>query len=291
MLLVRREQETEPVIRSDCLRKKNRTRAINDLFLIRFVASATFEMQMSDARNLYLDLMKRVLLNLIFSEEEQGRKQFDKKARLEGREWPAMAHTMIGWKRLENIQRCVEDILEKKIPGDLVETGVWRGGAIIFMRAILKAHGITDRTVWGVDSFQGLPKPDAAKYPADKDDALHAQPALVVSLEQVRANFEKYNLLDDQVRFLPGWFRDTLPSAPMKELSLLRLDGDMYESTYVALGNLYPKLSRGGYVIIDDYGAVAACQQAVQDFRAANKIMDEIVPIDWTGVYWQRLQA
>jgi O-methyltransferase len=243
---------------------------------------------MSEARNLYLDLMKRVLLNLIFSDEEQGLKQFDKQARIEGREWPAMAHTMIGWQRLENIQRCVEDILAKKIPGDLIETGVWRGGAIIFMRAILKAYDVKDRRVWGADSFAGLPKPDVARFPADEGDQTHTHPELSVSLDQVRANFEKYGLLDDQVRFLPGWFRDTLPTAPTERLSLIRLDGDMYESTYVALESLYPKLSEGGYLIVDDYGACAGCQKAASDFRVAHKITDEIIPIDWTGIYWRK---
>ena len=207
---------------------------------------------------------------------------------MEGREWPAMAHTMIGWQRLENIQRCVEDILARKIPGDLIETGVWRGGAIIFMRAILKAYDVKDRRVWGADSFAGLPKPDAARYPADAGDQTYTHPELAVSLDQVRANFEKYALLDEQVRFLPGWFRETLPAAPIDCLALMRLDGDMYESTCVALESLYPKLSPGGYVIVDDYGACAGCQKAVHDFRAGNNIVDEIVSIDWTGVYWRK---
>lgn len=243
---------------------------------------------MSDPRTLYLDLMKRALLNLIFSDEEQGLKQFSKQDRLEGREWPAMAHTMIGWQRLENIQKCVEDVLSKKIPGDLIETGVWRGGAIIFMRAILKAYHAKDRRVWGADSFAGLPKPDVTRYPADEGDQAHTHPELAVSLEQVRANFKKYDLLDEQVCFLPGWFRETLPTAEIDRLALMRLDGDMYESTYVALESLFPKLSQGGYVIIDDYGACTGCQKAVHDFRDANKITDQIVPIDWTGVYWQK---
>jgi O-methyltransferase len=243
---------------------------------------------MSDARNLYLDLMKRVLLNVIFNEEEQGLKSFDKRERIEGREWPAIAHTMIGWKRLENIQRCIEDILARNIPGDLIETGVWRGGAIIFMRAVLKAYDVTDRCVWGADSFQGLPEPDPARYPADEGDNTHSFQELAISLDKVRANFEKYGLLDEQVRFLPGWFRDTLPTAPMDRLSLVRLDGDMYESTYVALESLYPKLSPGGYLIVDDYGACAGCQKAVGDFRETHKITEEVIPIDWTGVYWRK---
>jgi O-methyltransferase len=103
----------------------------------------------------------------------------------------------------------------------------------------------------------------------------------------VKQNFEKYGLLDDQVCFLKGWFRDTLRSAPIKELAVVRLDGDMYESTMDALTALYPKLSQGGYLIVDDYG-LAGCKRAVDDYRHAEKISDEILPIDECAVYWQR---
>lgn len=242
----------------------------------------------NEARRLYLDLMKRALLNLIYGEHEQRVKGFDQRSRIEGREWPAMAHTMIGWARLENLQHCIEDILARGVPGDLIETGVWRGGAIIFMRAALKAYEVTDRCVWGADSFRGLPPPDAAQYPADEGDITHTCAELAVTLDEVRANFEKYGLLDEQCRFLPGWFRDTLPAVPAERLALIRLDGDMYESTYVALAHLYPKLSRGGYLIVDDYGALPSCRQAVHDFREAHGIREEMIPIDWTGIYWQR---
>lgn len=263
-----------------------------------------------DVRSLYLDLMKKCLTNLIYAEGEQPpkgtlpflprrrfgvsalhrnpRRGFDPTARAEGRDWPPTAHTMIGLKRLDNLQHCVEDVLANNVPGDLIETGVWRGGATIFLRAILKAHGVTDRRVWVADSFAGLPPPDAAKYPSDRRSRHHEAPELAVSLEAVRANFERYGLLDEQVRFLKGWFRDTLPTAPIERLAVLRLDGDMYESTADALTSLYPKLSPGGYLIVDDYGAVGACRQAVEDYRAANHITEEIRPIDWTGVYWQR---
>jgi O-methyltransferase len=240
------------------------------------------------ARALYLDLMKRALLNLIYSEYEQKLKPFDEAARMEGHEWPAMAHTMIGWHRLLNLQNCVEQILAENVPGDLIEAGVWRGGAIIFMRAMLKAYNVRDRLIWGADSFQGLPAPDPVRYGADAGDMAHTWRELSISLSEVRANFEKYGLLDEQVRFLPGWFRETLPAAPIEQLSLIRLDGDMYESTYVALENLYPKLSRGGFLIVDDYGALPSCRQAVTDFRQTAGIAEEIIPIDWTGVYWRR---
>ena len=197
---------------------------------------------------------------------------------------------MIGLKRLDNLQYCVEHVLEERIPGDLIETGVWRGGASIFMRAVLKAYGDAVRRVWVADSFCGLPEPDAARYPADAGDRHHTAPQLAVSLAEVRANFSRYRLLDDQVRFLPGWFNDTLPNAPIERLAVMRLDGDMYGSTMEALTHLYPKLSIGGYVILDDYGAVPGCREATEDFRAQQGITEPMERIDWTGVFWKRLR-
>ena len=103
------------------------------------------------------------------------------------------------------------DILDRRVPGDLIETGVWRGGACIFMRALLKAFGDTQRKVWLADSFMGLPKPDSENYPADLGDSLWTVQELRISVEIVKSNFERYGLLDEQVCFLPGWFRETLP--------------------------------------------------------------------------------
>ena len=81
---------------------------------------------------------------------------------------------MIGLKRLDNLERCVVRVLTDGVPGELVETGVWRGGATIFMRGVLKAYGVKDRTVWAADSFEGLPRPDASRHPADRGDLLYA---------------------------------------------------------------------------------------------------------------------
>lgn len=213
---------------------------------------------------------------------------FDAEARATGRDWPISAETMVGRRRLDSLQHCVTEVLRREVPGDLIETGVWRGGSSIFMRAVLKAHGDTARRVWVADSFRGLPAPDAQRYPHDAGDILWQCDQLAVPLGDVKANFARYGLLDDQVRFLPGWFDDTLPSAPIARLAVLRLDGDMYQSTMTALSALYPKLSPGGFVIIDDYGAVPGCRKAVDDYRRANGITEEMVSIDWTGVYWRR---
>ncbi|MFY7788040.1 MAG: TylF/MycF/NovP-related O-methyltransferase, partial [Thermoflexibacteraceae bacterium] len=196
--------------------------------------------------------------------------------------------SMIGLKRMENIEYCIKTILQDGIKGDMIETGVWRGGATIFMRAMLKAYNVTDRTVWVADSFEGLPKPNEEKYAVDKGDKHHLMNELAISIETVKNNFLKYNLLDDNVQFLKGWFKDTLPQAPIKELSLLRLDGDMYESTMDALNNLYHKVSKGGFIIVDDYGAISSCKQAIIDYREQHKITDPIHVIDWAGIYWRK---
>lgn len=208
--------------------------------------------------------------------------------RSNGYDWPAQADTMIGMNRLSNIEWCMLEVLRGNIPGDFIETGVWRGGATIFMRAVLKEYGIADRSIWLADSFEGLPPPDAEKYPADKGNYLHGLKILSASLDEVKRNFRKYDLLDDQVRFLPGWFEDTLPGAPIERLAVLRLDGDMYASTIQALDALYPKLSVGGFVIIDDYNAFPNCKKAVEDYREAHGITDAIMEIDREAVYWRK---
>ena len=213
--------------------------------------------------------------------------RFRAEQRRNGSDWPVAAETMIGLKRLRNLEYCLTEVLRNGVPGDLIETGVWRGGACIYMRAVLKAFGDTTRNVWVCDSFEGLPKPDT-RYKQDEGDT-HWKLAdvLAVSLEEVQANFSRYELLDDQVRFLKGWFKDTLPTAQTGPLALLRLDGDMYSSTMDALENLYPRLSSGGYVIIDDYGVIPACKDAVEDYRSRHAISAPIHPVDQASVFWQ----
>lgn len=200
--------------------------------------------------------------------------------------FPYYGETMIGPKRMENLERCVRTVIEEEVPGDLIETGVWRGGACIFMRAILAAYEITDRKVFVADSFEGLPPPNPS-VPADRGDTHHMVSDLSVDLETVRGNFSKYDLLDDQVVFLEGWFSESLPAAPIDEISVLRLDGDMYGSTMDALENLHPKVAPGGFVIIDDY-CLDPCRAAVNDYRKREGIEDEMIQIDWAGVYWRR---
>jgi hypothetical protein len=210
-----------------------------------------------------------------------------RKLRERGFGWPLRAHTFLSLDRLDNIQHCVETVLRDDVPGDLIETGVWRGGACILMRALLKANGETTRRVWLADSFAGLPPPNPTAYPADKKGQHHLWTEFVSSRAEVEDIFRRYDLLDEQVGFLEGWFKDTLPNAPIERLAVLRLDGDMYESTIQALESLYDRLSPGGFVIIDDYW-LEPCAKAVTDFRAARAIKDDIIDIDGRGVFWRR---
>lgn len=243
----------------------------------------------------YLDLMRDCLTGTIYEDPSLAMKPeggrmlpFDGSRREVGMDWPSRAPSMIGHKRMRQLQEAAERVIAEGVPGDFIETGVWRGGACILLRAVLEAWGVRDRRVWLADSFAGLPAPNAARYPADAGQELHTYPELAISAAEVRANFARYGLLDDQVVFLEGWFRDTLRAAPIERLAILRLDGDLYESTSDALTGLYDKVSVGGFVIVDDFGFFPCCRQAVEDFRAARGITDLIEDIDGTGVYWRR---
>jgi O-methyltransferase len=243
---------------------------------------------------LYLDLMEQCLSDTIYGggytnwDEPGVERAYDPSLRELGRDWPRQAHTMIGRARLRNLRQCVERAIAERVPGDLIETGAWRGGACILMRAVLEACEDRTRLVFVADSFEGLPAPNVDAYPQDLGDRHHTFEALSVSLDEVKSNFAKYGLLDDRVVFLKGWFKDTLPHAAIERLAVLRLDGDMYESTMDALTALYHKVSAGGFVIIDDYGCIEACRKAVHDFREAHGISEPILDIDGWGVYWRK---
>lgn len=252
---------------------------------------------MTDPRQLYLDLLKNCILGMIYEDAPSHApavgayltQRYIRKFRELGQDLPSQAHSMIGLRRMNNLQSCIEQVLADAVPGDLIETGVWRGGAAIFMRGVLKAYDVTDRCVWAADSFAGLPAPDTQNFPADRVWE-PSSGKIAVSLETVQHNFSRYGLLDEQVRFLQGWFKDTLPGAPIERLAVLRLDGDYYESTWDALTQLYPKLSPGGFVIVDDYN-LETCRKAVHDFRALADITEPIGQIDGSGVFWRTARA
>jgi O-methyltransferase len=196
---------------------------------------------------------------------------------------------MIGLRRLRHLRVVAEEALARGVRGDFVETGVWRGGACILLAGVLHAHGVADRRVVVADSFAGLPPPDP-RYDKDALSAFdfHLRPELAVGLDEVRGNFERYGLLDERVMFLEGFFRDTLPAYPQRDIAILRMDGDLYSSTMDALTHLYPKVVPGGWVICDDYGVVIDARRAVIDFRAARGISTPMLAVDGDAVFWRK---
>jgi hypothetical protein len=239
--------------------------------------------------NPYLDLLKRTLTGSVYEDPAipvhwRPLNTYSEQARHDGRDWPLNAHTMIGIKRLENLQYCIETVIADGIPGDLIETGVWRGGACIFMRGVLNAYNIINRAVWVADSFDGFP--DTSR---NDDKMLASQPEqahLAVPMNDVAHNFDLYGLMDSHVQFLPGWFSQSLPG-PVEQLAVLRLDCDLYSSTMDAIEPLYPLLSPGGFCIVDDWN-VPMCREAVCEYRDSNGITEPFVDIDGHSVFWRK---
>jgi hypothetical protein len=135
--------------------------------------------------------------------------------------------------------------------------------------------------VWVADSFRGFPAAEGS------EDQWETIDYLSVPSDEVRANFERFGLARG-VEFVEGFFADTLPGLRDRLWSLIRLDGDTYEATRIALESLYPQLSLGGYLIVDDYGALRECRIAVDEFRSAHGIEEPLERVDWTCVRWRR---
>jgi O-methyltransferase len=295
---------------------------------------------------MYIDLMKRCVANILYEDQPtsfydgqhgaQAATEFNLHRRVAGQDMPTAAHTMIGMHRLENIRNCFEDVLAKKVVGDFAETGSYRGGGTIFMRALLKAWGVTDRRVFVCDAFvpmeadlppgiffpllraiasipgksnrrwlyrilERMPQKHRA-FPLCENPShdwietvfwtlRHPETIGVgdtTSRAHVESRFARYGLLDEQVVILEGFFADTLPNAPIDKLAVLRLDGDTYESTRDAIQLLYPRLSPGGYCIVDDYHAFDDCKRAIEEYRQQHGVQELIQEIDNMGVFWQK---
>ncbi len=246
-------------------------------------------------RRAYLDLLKLALCELvgtattsvgdrpeggIASRELRGE---ERRVRSAGMDWPLHGLTMVGLGRLDDLQACVESVVADGVEGDMIEAGAWRGGAALLMRATLDTLG-DDRTVWVADSFRGFPEPDDDDSEAQRVGALDF---LAVPEEEVADSFERLGLRRG-VRFVAGFFEDTLPGLADRRWSLVRLDADTYQPTRLSLDLLYPGLSVGGYLVVDDYGAFQGCRRAVDGFREENGITEPIERIDFAGSRWRR---
>ncbi|HEX8618368.1 MAG TPA: PqqD family peptide modification chaperone, partial [Thermoanaerobaculia bacterium] len=290
-----------------------------DAFVQRLWELGFVELQQEDGglsamRRRYLQLLKKALVNLIYPEHELRLRYLEARDPREERlatqralrdlryTEPATfeelvackrdgqnfrkavtrdAHTMVGLRRLDNIEWCAAQIFASGVDGDFLEAGVCQGGASIFMRALQVAYGQQHRRMWVADSFEGLPAP-STETDAGLDFTEERMPWLAASLDSVRDNFRTYDLLSDEVQFVRGWFSDTLAAAAVEKIALLRIDADLYASTRDVLTALYDRVAPGGFVIVDDYHAFRACRTAVDEFRAERGIVDPLRRVDWT---------
>jgi O-methyltransferase len=172
------------------------------------------------------------------------------------------------------------DILEKDIKGDFIECGVAAGSQIGAMQQAMLDKQIS-RTIWGFDSFEGIPfagindteQPGIGEIDINKIGVLETTSIASYSQEDVLKNFQLWNLPNNNLKLIKGWFENTIEptSKEIKEIAMLRLDGDLYSSTYVCLEHLFEKVVIGGIIIIDDWN-LTGCQKAVKKFIDGRKI-------------------
>ncbi|MCU0269265.1 MAG: class I SAM-dependent methyltransferase [Acidimicrobiales bacterium] len=197
-------------------------------------------------------------------------------------------YTTMGRTRLDHLQRCLDTLRAENVEGDLVDTGVGRGGSSVFLRAYLDAYEQHAPSVWVVDPFRASP---AAADDAGDPDQLGGGanfPSLSSDLNDVRNAFARFDLLDARVRFLQGQPYETLPDAPLDAVALLRIGGGESGDPSVVLGTLYDKVTLGGFVVVDHYDDDIAAREAVDGFRTRRGIVDPLERIDGSGVCWRK---
>jgi hypothetical protein len=187
------------------------------------------------------------------------------------------------------------ETLRKNIPGAFVECGVWKGGSSAVMGLAIRSAG-QSRHLHLFDSFEGLPEPTEQDGASAKEYSGGRASGALVSVNQCKAGLEEVKayllgmlkLEPRHTHFHVGWFQDTLPkvASQLGDLALLRLDGDWYESTRLCLEHLYPLLSPGGVLILDDYNSWSGCKKATDEYRTKYCITEPIQEIGSGAVYW-----
>jgi hypothetical protein len=194
-------------------------------------------------------------------------------------------YTMTGNQRQWTLLKALHYVEANGIDGDIVECGVWRGGN---MMMLAEASASSDRKLWLYDTFEGMP--EASTYDVNTlgqsgEDRRNADSEwCLASLPEVESNFRRYGLLSDRLVFRKGMVEDTLKNEPLPErIAILRLDTDFYESTQIELELLYPLLTPGGVLIIDDYGLWQGSKKAVDEYFGDR--LPLLMPVDYTARY------
>ncbi|WP_268035824.1 TylF/MycF/NovP-related O-methyltransferase [Algoriphagus sp. PAP.12] len=207
--------------------------------------------------------------------------------------------TMTSPERLVTLIRSVIYLENNGIKGDFIECGVWKGGSVMAMIKVLQSIEVKDREIWLFDTFQGMTEPidfdskfddtKAAKLLLD-DSSKKSNVWAVSSLDEVSSNIASLNYPSKNLKFVQGPVEETLLTTEIDEIALLRLDTDWYESTKIELEILFPKLVKGGILIIDDYGHWKGCKKAVDEYFQKLDYPIFLNRIDYTGrtfvKYW-----
>ena len=190
----------------------------------------------------------------------------------------ALPYTLTGVERLHGLVIAVRHLVRTGVPGDFAECGVWRGGSVLAMILTLQQEGVADRDVHLFDTFEGMTEPD------ERDTSPIDRPAVELWQETEGKPFPEYFAAEtfnedavrelvlssgypaDRVHLVRGPVEQTIPGAAPERIALLRLDTDWYESTRHELDHLYPRLSSGGVLIVDDYGHWEGARRAVDEY-------------------------
>jgi O-methyltransferase len=199
--------------------------------------------------------------------------------------------TMTSVERMYALYQAVRHVHAADIEGDVVECGVWRGGSSMLAALTLDSLGDRERSLWLYDTFEGMPPP------SEVDRTIHGQDAAALlerpgaagehtraaaGLDEVKANLAATGYPSDRLHFVEGMVEDTIPAVAPDQISVLRLDTDWYESTRHELEHLWPRLSPGGVLIVDDYGHWQGARRAVDEFLATVEPV-LLQRIDYTG--------
>ena len=200
-------------------------------------------------------------------------------------------HTLVGRERIRNLYRLARQIEIEKIPGDVVECGVYHGGT-----AAILGHFATNsqmnRTLWLFDSFQGMPATtEADSKGVDGVSADTYVSDLVGDIERVRTVLSSVGTNMARVRIVPGWFQDTFPTLPAFRIAVLNIDADWYESVKLCLETFFDRVEPGGFVSIDDYGHWPGCKKAVEEFFERRGFHPKLQHTDYSARWFQKPQT
>lgn len=195
--------------------------------------------------------------------------------------------------RIHALIQSVKYVVEHEIPGDIVECGVWRGGSMMTVAKVLANLQCYDRHLYLYDTFAGMVPPEEVDvmYSGDRAADLLEKADINdrssiwcrVSLDEVKKNVYSMGYNQENIHFIKGKVEDTIPQMAPEVISILRLDTDWYRSTLHELTHLFPRLSPGGVIIIDDYGCWQGARLAADEYFSKNQTAMLLNRIDYTA--------